>query len=202
MGEWEPVGDWNGFKIKDVFSPSCWTVDTGWSVLPGVRQGFTGEHHLRILLLYSSWFWSSWPQSLCSLMRECWQWEAARRPTFREMKYDMENMFQVIVMLILIICTILSRDDVCTLCDIDQDWLERRSQAGLCSFFWQTMFSSVGPSWIFHLMPWSILAATALQIFLPFKADCCTEMQLHNVQQRVKNMLQLLQLQPILCSIM
>ena len=50
MVEWEPVGDLNGFKIKDVFSPSCWTVATGWSVLPGVRQGFTGEHHLRILL--------------------------------------------------------------------------------------------------------------------------------------------------------
>ena len=32
-----------------------------------------------------------------SLMRECWQWEASRRPTFREMKYDMENMFQVTV---------------------------------------------------------------------------------------------------------
>ena len=30
-------------------------------------------------------------------MRECWQWEASRRPTFREMKYDMENMFQVTV---------------------------------------------------------------------------------------------------------
>ena len=30
-------------------------------------------------------------------MRECWQWEASRRPTFREMKYDMENMFQVTI---------------------------------------------------------------------------------------------------------
>ena len=34
-----------------------------------------------------------------SLMRECWQWEAGRRPTFREMKYDMENMFQVIIIM-------------------------------------------------------------------------------------------------------
>merc|ERR1719454_1840880 len=35
------------------------------------------------------------PARVYSLMRECWQWEAGRRPTFREMKYDMENMFQV-----------------------------------------------------------------------------------------------------------
>ena len=40
-----------------------------------------------------------------SLMRECWQWEAGRRPTFREMKYDMENMFQVIII-------IMMRDDM------------------------------------------------------------------------------------------
>ena len=29
-------------------------------------------------------------------MRECWQWEATKRPSFRQMHYDMENMFQVI----------------------------------------------------------------------------------------------------------
>ena len=40
-----------------------------------------------------------------SLMRECWQWEAGRRPTFREMKYDMENMFQVAIIIIVMIMT-------------------------------------------------------------------------------------------------
>jgi hypothetical protein len=28
-------------------------------------------------------------------MRDCWQWEATRRPTFQEIHYEMENMFQV-----------------------------------------------------------------------------------------------------------
>jgi len=34
------------------------------------------------------------PARVYSLMRECWQWEATKRPTFRQMHYDMENMFQ------------------------------------------------------------------------------------------------------------
>lgn len=36
------------------------------------------------------------PARVYSLMRECWQWEATKRPSFRQMHYDMENMFQVI----------------------------------------------------------------------------------------------------------
>jgi hypothetical protein len=28
-------------------------------------------------------------------MRDCWQWEASRRPTFQQIHYEMENMFQV-----------------------------------------------------------------------------------------------------------
>ena len=28
-------------------------------------------------------------------MRECWDWDAGGRPTFREIHFNMENMFQV-----------------------------------------------------------------------------------------------------------
>ena len=35
------------------------------------------------------------PGRVYALMRECWHWEAANRPTFRQMHHDMENMFQV-----------------------------------------------------------------------------------------------------------
>ena len=35
------------------------------------------------------------PFRVYNLMRECWKWEPERRPTFRQMHYDMENMFQV-----------------------------------------------------------------------------------------------------------
>ena len=35
------------------------------------------------------------PGRVYSLMKECWQWEDIRRPSFRQMHADMENMFQV-----------------------------------------------------------------------------------------------------------
>merc|ERR1719369_1325463 len=34
------------------------------------------------------------PVTIYNLMRECWRWEPDRRPDFRQMHYDMENMFQ------------------------------------------------------------------------------------------------------------
>jgi len=34
------------------------------------------------------------PARVYSLMRECWQWDPTKRPSFRQMHYDMENMFQ------------------------------------------------------------------------------------------------------------
>ena len=34
------------------------------------------------------------PYRIYNLMRECWKWEPDRRPTFRQMHHEMENMFQ------------------------------------------------------------------------------------------------------------
>ncbi|XP_023348268.1 tyrosine-protein kinase Abl isoform X2 [Eurytemora carolleeae] len=34
------------------------------------------------------------PARVYSLMRDCWDWDAGRRPTFQEIHFDMENMFQ------------------------------------------------------------------------------------------------------------
>ncbi|XP_013406670.1 Abelson tyrosine-protein kinase 2 isoform X2 [Lingula anatina] len=34
------------------------------------------------------------PENIYLLMRKCWQWEASERPTFREIKEDLDNMFQ------------------------------------------------------------------------------------------------------------
>ena len=34
------------------------------------------------------------PMRVYELMRHCWNWEPAERPTFYEIHYDMENMFQ------------------------------------------------------------------------------------------------------------
>ena len=34
------------------------------------------------------------PMRVYELMRQCWNWESAERPTFYEIHYDMENMFQ------------------------------------------------------------------------------------------------------------
>ena len=35
------------------------------------------------------------PARVYSLMRDCWQWEDVKRPSFRQTHHDMEHMFQV-----------------------------------------------------------------------------------------------------------
>lgn len=34
------------------------------------------------------------PPKVYELMRQCWQWSAADRPTFKEIHHSLENMFQ------------------------------------------------------------------------------------------------------------
>lgn len=34
------------------------------------------------------------PPKVYDLMRQCWQWSAADRPTFKEIHHSLENMFQ------------------------------------------------------------------------------------------------------------
>lgn len=34
------------------------------------------------------------PPKVYELMRQCWQWSAAERPTFKEIHHSLENMFQ------------------------------------------------------------------------------------------------------------
>lgn len=34
------------------------------------------------------------PTKVYDLMRQCWQWSAAERPTFKEIHLSLENMFQ------------------------------------------------------------------------------------------------------------
>jgi len=34
------------------------------------------------------------PPKVYDLMRQCWQWLAAERPTFKEIHHSLENMFQ------------------------------------------------------------------------------------------------------------
>ena len=37
------------------------------------------------------------PASVYSLMRDCWQWDDTKRPSFRQTHHDLEHMFQVII---------------------------------------------------------------------------------------------------------
>lgn len=37
---------------------------------------------------------SGCPPKVYELMRQCWQWSAAERPTFKEIHHSLENMFQ------------------------------------------------------------------------------------------------------------
>ena len=69
---------------------SFWRVATGWSVLLDVQREFTGRiTNIKVTTFYLV--------KSFSLMRECWHWDDAKRPTFRQTHHDMENMFQVII---------------------------------------------------------------------------------------------------------
>lgn len=84
----------NGDFQSDVwaFGILLWEIATyGMSPYPGVD--LTDVYHM-LEKGYRMECPPGCPPKVYDLMRQCWQWSAADRPTFKEIHHSLENMFQ------------------------------------------------------------------------------------------------------------